>query len=319
MLPSYGASRSSACASVDLPAPLGPIDRDALPRLEVEVDAVEDPRAVGAVAHAQAADLEAVRTVRDGPRAGRVEHVGGRRAPRCTRAAERRVVERLAGGGQAGDELGGGQRDEREQGEQHGVEPPRVDRERAGEQAAPHRQAGQQHDRAAAAGGGPGGRPADAGQLLVARHRPGELAARPRRWRSARARRGAGRRRHRQLPAAARLAGLAALARLAVASGTAGRREDQRRQQDRAGGGQDQPRDSTTVTAPPSTATANGGTARSSRSWIASTSCTSRASRSPARNASSPAGASAPAARTPARAARPAPAAPRRGPTSRSP
>ena len=145
-------------------------DRHALAGLEVEVDAVQDPRAV--VADPQATDLEPMRTRRNANGRGgsttaarRVEH------PRDPRGRAARALEGLA------RRRAGRPRARRRPAGQAPAAPaaprrgPVRARRRPGSPTSPGRSGA---DRAASAGGGPGGGGADPGQLPVARHRKGE-------------------------------------------------------------------------------------------------------------------------------------------------
>ena len=148
-----------------------PDDRDPPAGREVEVDAVERPRRV-AVARAQPAHAQDRRGRAAGaaPRARAPARGASSAAEHAPGAAAHAGRASCVGRGQAGHELEGGERDERDDREQHGVEPAGLDGGDADDERAPQREPDQQRHSP---------RPAPAARAAAARA-AGELARRAR-------------------------------------------------------------------------------------------------------------------------------------------
>ena len=202
------------------------------------------------------------------------------------------ALERLRRSRQPGDQLECHQGDQRDPGEQHSFQSSRVDRRDADHERAPHRESDTQARQALADARGAGARAGELRHLRVRRERAPQLLGRgavdgqlgsaldqvdDRRLSTPLARPPGG-------PPHARRASRSARARASPASSSATSRI-------RPAAGSIH-HTSPTVAAPTSSAIANGGTTRSSRSCRESTSPISRASRSPLPNAGRPSGAS---------------------------
>ena len=129
MAPACGSqNRSSSAAIVDLPAPLGPDDRDLRPGGDREGGVVEHVGAVGPVAERDRVELDppVARRHRPGGTGGGARDTAGGRSTRSNRrpAARPAAVEVLVGGGEGRDRL---------EGREHApAAPPRAARRRCG-------------------------------------------------------------------------------------------------------------------------------------------------------------------------------------------
>ena len=221
---------------------------------------------------------------RFGDRRGGVEHLerpSGGAADSLQRLRRRRQV---------GAEFERGQRHQRDDGQEHAVEGPCAHRGDADQEPAPHRQPGEQDrdslaDARRARGAGhdadqPGLAGGDAPALGADRAVGGELGRALQQVDDG----------HRQLAPRGRSLGFGAPGEPAGQPRQRGRGEDQRGEQDQAGGGQDPPDQHRRFRRRRSARSQTRGITRSSRSWRESMSWTTRASRSPLRKAGQPGG-----------------------------